>query len=536
VTQFNSSGPRILQFAQDGADPSARTQFKRKNQLAQQQTQTQQRINSGGSRTSLRDRRDLALINQGVDPQELRSGIQQSRGDLNRMMRESKRAFRNGDTATGEALRAQADRLRYDINDRFKLARPTPRDLPPEEQVARRQASRAQLNAQLPAIAEAASGAVSASQSKRVNELANIGRRAYALENGSPPPAGTSPAALAAYAEQIAGADAVESVTRGVGLPSSRGVDSAQSFRDRVQSLSDSGGVQFPAFTPQHSADSPGIVDRVRTGQIDRAVGSETGRRINGLAQRSAFAQARGDAAQSEFQANLIEQSAPQLAEQDRLSREVQLQELRGLLAPAPIETARPGDRPQRAALAEIRSANPEADPAVFEDVGNDIVAQSVKAGIDSGNPSMIANIIPTITRLELDTNMTPEAKAQIAGLILRQLSERGVTEQSGSNPGTLEAVQNIGQSPLASARTLGGATSFLGAGLNRLGAGIAGAVGADGVASDLNAGASRAAARGLQSVSSGVTTAFGPGNNRTMTNKALGDVFRRLKVLAGEA
>lgn len=438
MSQFSSASVNLARNIGDAPDPSARTQFKRNTQLNEKKQQTQGRIASGGSRTSLRDRRDLALINQGVDPQELRSGIRQDRSSFNRLIRESRRAFQSGDTQTGEALRAQAENLRYDINDRFKIARSTPRDLPPEEQVARREASRAQLNAQIPAIAQAASGTASAAQSRQINNLANIGRQAYALENGSPPPAGTSPAALAEYARSIAGPEAVAAVTRGVGLPADRSVQANEALASRAGSLAESGGVQFPEFTPQQPNTDPAVAARVRDRQLDRAVNTETGRQISSNARALSLAQSSGAVLAAQNATERESQVTPAVTARDRAIAQAETATAEGRESNQNAQNELDAIAGQRAIE---RAQGRRVDTgSVVDRAGVDVTDSNIESiqSLTQGIPRMIERIagdasstktateikkaLDEVGTLALRPDMTPEQKAVFARNMLDRI------------------------------------------------------------------------------------------------------------------
>ena len=254
------------------------------NNLGTKKKQTQDRLANPANKTSLRDRRRLALINQGVDPDQLNSGIRTDRNQHARLMRESRRAFQSGDTATGERLRAQADELKYSINDRFKISRPTLRDLPPEEQMRRRAESRAQLQAQLPAIAAHAADRERQDTSDHTDRLSRIGRQVHKLEFGSDPSPSTSPQALAELA-RTASPDVIQRVTRGVGLPEAPQTGNA----DRLSRLAQT-GVQFDDFAPSQRTDDPAVIDRVRTGQAQDRLDRHAGLAVRGNQRDAAVA------------------------------------------------------------------------------------------------------------------------------------------------------------------------------------------------------------------------------------------------------
>ena len=236
--------------------------------LQTKKKQTQDRLANPANRTSLRDRRNLALINQGIDPDELRRETRLKRFAFKRDMMQNREMFREAKRTNDPALRRQAEqeRLRLEgerlnINDRFKLTRSSNRDLPADEQVKRRAESRAQLQAQLPTIAASARAQETQAATENTARLARIGREAYKLELGTTPPQNMSDEAMAEFARS-ASPEVVDQVTRGVGLPQAPQTGNA----DRLARLAQT-GVDFPDFAPSARQDNPTVVNRIRTGQ-----------------------------------------------------------------------------------------------------------------------------------------------------------------------------------------------------------------------------------------------------------------------------
>ena len=188
------------------------------------------------------------------DRRAFRRGKAQGMEQIKALAQEVRAADQAGDTATAEALRNQILQIRQSIDSEGRRIgtiaqnlRGRISDLSPEEQTAASERTRAQLNAQLPTIAASARDQAKSAEQDQISRLADIGRRAYQLENGNLSDfAGMSDEAFAEYAQKQASPDAILRATRGVGLPPAA-APGAAGFADRVGSLS---SIDFGRFSP----------------------------------------------------------------------------------------------------------------------------------------------------------------------------------------------------------------------------------------------------------------------------------------------
>lgn len=188
------------------------------------------------------------------DRRSFRRAKVQGMEQIKSLAQEVRAADQAGDTATAEALRNQILQIRQSIDNEGRRIgtiaqnlRGRISDLSPEEQTAASERTRAQLNAQLPTIAASARDQAKSAEQDQISRLADIGRRAYQLENGNLSDfAGMSDEAFAEYAQKQASPDAILRATRGVGLPPAA-APGAAGFADRVGSLS---SIDFGRFSP----------------------------------------------------------------------------------------------------------------------------------------------------------------------------------------------------------------------------------------------------------------------------------------------
>lgn len=190
------------------------------------------------------------------DRRAYKTAVAQGRKQIQSLAAQMRQAKRDGDTTREAAIREQIFEMRQamdqegrriaDISNQF---RGTLSDLDPAEQAEIRAAGRASLNAQLPGIAAAAEQQAEVAREEQVSRLADIGRRAFQLENGNLSDfAGFSDEAFAKYATDMASPEAIDQATRGVGLPVDATPGAAE-FAANVRGLSDIGGIDFPEPT-----------------------------------------------------------------------------------------------------------------------------------------------------------------------------------------------------------------------------------------------------------------------------------------------
>ena len=188
------------------------------------------------------------------DRRSFRRAKVQGMEQIKSLAQEVRAADQAGDAATAKALRNQILQIRQSIDSEGRRIgtiaqnlRGRISDLSPEEQAAASERTRAQLNAQLPTIAASARDQAKSAEQDQISRLADIGRRAYQLENGNLSDfAGMSDEAFAEYAQKQASPDAILRATRGVGLPPAA-APGAAGFADRVGSLS---SIDFGRFSP----------------------------------------------------------------------------------------------------------------------------------------------------------------------------------------------------------------------------------------------------------------------------------------------
>jgi len=416
--------------------------------LQAKRKQTQDRLANPANRTSLRDRRNLALINQGIDPDELRKETRLMRTAFKRGMIQNREMFREAKRNNDPALRQQAeqDRLRLEeerlnLNDRFKLTRSSPRDLPAEEQMRRRADSRAQLQAQLPTIAATARAQETQAAAENTSRLARIGREAYKLELGTTPPQNISDEALAEFARS-ASPEVVDRVTKGVGLPQAPQTGNA----DRLARLAQT-GVDFPDFAPSARQDNPAVVDRIRTSQAQDRLDRQAALAIAGNQRDGAVvgsevgvATQRADLNEQQQRPSLLASQQERLALENRgldtanrtsnaeLALNQKRAELEGAQIDEELNKLNRDTTPSNTGSAAMRAGLPAETPQQMEDANAylnqvpDMVRQI--AGEPSNEQSMkaIDFVVSRINELDLRADYSPEQKTIIAQDILDQL------------------------------------------------------------------------------------------------------------------
>lgn len=280
----------------------------------------------GPQLTVIRDQRIQSEL--GQDPAEIRRAndrrrreyrtakvqIDQQIRDLNRR---AQQLAEFGDTAGAQELRSEIVRLRSGLNQEAReigltaqSLRGSLSDLSPEDQATARERSRAQLNAQLPAVAEAAGRNAQQASDSFTSRLAQVGAEALRLETGIDP-SGYDPQVLAQYASEQASPEAIQQVTRGVGLPTNPAPGAAD-FSSRVDSLIQSGGIQFPQFNPQapNDLDAQAINSTVEF-QSDLESEASAERAIESASRRAQVASAEAGAAQAEEAARFLGADIP---------------------------------------------------------------------------------------------------------------------------------------------------------------------------------------------------------------------------------
>ena len=215
-----------IQDYSDRADAMRRDQIRRETGLTSDELDQIERQNKEDARAFRRNKA------QGME-------------HIKMLARDVRTAEREGNTARAEELRAQIMIIRQAIDSEGRRIgtiaqnlRGSLSDLSPEDQIAAREAGRARLEAQLPAIARSAQQQADIARSDQTARLADIGRRAFQLENGNLAEfEGMSDAAFAQYAQQQASPEAIMEATRGVGLPTLP-TPGAQAFADRLGNMS----------------------------------------------------------------------------------------------------------------------------------------------------------------------------------------------------------------------------------------------------------------------------------------------------------
>ena len=216
------------------------------------------------------------------DARAFRRNKAQGMEHIKMLAREVRTAEREGNTARAEELRAQIMNIRQAIDSEGRRIgtiaqnlRGSLSDLSPEDQIAAREAGRARLEAQLPAIARSAQQQADIARSDQTARLADIGRRAFQLENGNLAEfEGMSDAAFAQYAQQQASPEAIMEATRGVGLPTLP-APGAQAFADRLGNMSSINFGENVVRDPR-AIDAQALEDALSIGQDTLSIGQSS--------------------------------------------------------------------------------------------------------------------------------------------------------------------------------------------------------------------------------------------------------------------
>jgi len=447
MSQFQNIGYAVSRQINQ-ANPSAGDQSKktRDDILKKKKKANAEKIASGRSKTKLRDLRHQALLDQGVDPEQLIKDRRALRFQTNRQLIDSRRlhrkaneADRNGNSEVAEsirqgasALRSTAEGNRRTISDQSSLLRTNLGDLSPAEQVANRKASEQQLNRSLASTASSANANATAQGQKVTRQLADIGRRAFALENGRPAPEGFSDEALADYA-RTSSPDLLQRITRGVPLPN------ANAARESADAISQSAerGFSIPDRGISTNTNDPRVINDVRQAQEIANLAGDAQAGINRRQIGAADAQSRQLLSGSQTAANIAEQTSTPNIETATTNAQTEASEAKRNLNQSESNQQIESDRSNRLigalgssddesfVISSIQTTDQNID--LVDSLSNKIprsIARLKGMKSTSSARKKVSDALDHVDRLQLDSSLSVSEKSALAKSALKQMGQ----------------------------------------------------------------------------------------------------------------